>query len=139
MRLRSRSGPGAAKKAVQNLDDLPTELRAADGRPIDITDPARTTLTAVSPDHIYPVDKIIREPGFGRLKPAQQREILELKSNYIPLSINANSSKGSMTMNEWFKTPTGKNVPAKLRPLLRQAEKRAKAAVRARIAEMLGS
>src|SRR5262249_15772145 len=111
--------PGATQKALQNLGELPEELRAADGAAFDITDPGRAPLKSLSPDHIHPVDEIVREPGFARLTPTQQREVLELQENYMPLSREANSSKGNLTMDEWFKTPKGSNVPHHLRPALR--------------------
>jgi hypothetical protein len=123
-------GEGAAEKAVQNLGDLPAELRTGTGHPFDITDPNGAVLTEVSADHIYPVDKIIREPGFGKLTPDQQRRVLELKENYLPLTQAANSSKGSRTMAEWFKTPIGGNIPVKLRKVLEEAERRAQKAIR---------
>jgi hypothetical protein len=138
-------GPGAVEKAGENLADLPKELRVKDipGRPVqvtpfDITDPGGGALTSISPDHIYPVDKIVREPGFGELTPPQQRELLELKENYMLMTEAANSSKGSLTMDEWFKTSKGRNIPDRLRQPLRDAEARARKAVRDRIKELLG-
>jgi len=129
-------GSGAVDKAMKNLGDLPAELRL-DGRPFDVTDPGRAPLTAVSPDHIHPVEKILRDPRFGRLTPDQQREILELQKNYFPLSAEANSSKGSLTMDEWFKTPVGRKIPQNLREPLRQVEKGAKEAVERRMEDFL--
>ena len=124
-------GEGAEEKAVQNLGDLPAELRTDDGHPFDITDPSGAVLTDFSPDHIYPVDKIVREPGFGRLTPDQQRRVLELRENYFPLARAANSSKGRRTMAEWFRTPMGNKIPIKLRKPLEDAERHAIEAIRA--------
>ena len=72
-----------------------------------------------------------------RLKPAQQREVLELQENYFPLSAEANSSKGSLTMDEWFKTPVGSKIPLNLRPALREVEQRAQQAVEHHMDDLL--
>jgi hypothetical protein len=131
-------GPGAAEKALANLDDLPKELRTADGlHPIDITDRAGGRLIVVSPDHIYPFDKIIRDPRFLQLKPSQRRELLEIQKNYMPLSRSANSSKGDLTMDEWFKTRMGSQVPLPLRQPLRDVEKKAQQAVSEHLDKLL--
>jgi hypothetical protein len=122
-------GPGSKQSAVDNLADLPAELSVG-GKPFDFTDANGKLLDKVSPDHIYPFDKIVREPGFNRLTPAQQRELLELKANYLPFTVSANKSKRAFTMEEWFKTDIGSRVPDRLRSALIDAEKRAQKAVR---------
>jgi hypothetical protein len=131
---RGSPGEGAADKAVQNLKALPKELRADNDLPFDVTDPGRALLTKVSPDHIYPIEKIFQERGFDLLRPDQQRKLLELKENYFPLRLGANQSKRSRTMAEWFMTPEGRKIPVTLRKPLEEAEKRAQERIRHYIA-----
>jgi hypothetical protein len=132
-------GAGAGKQAEQNLvtfqNSLPAELRQLK-KPFDVTNPGKL-LSEVSPDHVYPFDKIIREPGFAKLTPAQQKEILELPENYFALTESANKSKGALTMAEWFQTDIGRGVPENLRDPLTKLEGRAQKAIRKRIEDFL--
>jgi hypothetical protein len=124
-------GPGAVGKAIQNTEKLAPELKVSGGIK-DVTNPTGQPLGMgnVSPDHIYPVEKIMREPGFLKLTPEQQRAVLELEDNYFVLSEAANSSKGARSMQEWFQTPMGSKIPLEVRQKLLEAEKQAMQSVR---------
>jgi hypothetical protein len=137
-RLRAASpGPDATKLALENLDDLPKELRGPNGQPIDVTTGKEIKPEDISPDHIYALKRIAREPGFNRLTPEQQLEIAELTKNYMPMTEEANSSKGGRTMEEWFKTPEGSKVPPDLRKVLIETQERARTHVREQIEKMI--
>lgn len=126
-RLRAASpGPDATKLALENLNDLPKELRGPNGHPIDVTTGKEMNPADVSPDHMHALKRIAQEPGMDSLTPKQQLEIAELKKNYLPLSETANSSKSGRTMAEWFKTPEGSKVPPALRKILLEAEEQAR-------------
>jgi hypothetical protein len=82
-----------------------------------------------SADHLYPVQKIMRDPRFGKLSPLDQEKILELQEKYYILPSRANSSKLNRSMAEWFKTPIGSQIPDTFRQALLDAEAAGKQAV----------
>jgi len=127
---RGTPGPGAAQKALQNMRKVAPHL-LEDGV-IDVTSETGERLAEAvqSSDHIYPVEKIMRDPDFLKLGQADRQAVLELEENYFILSKTANSSKGSRTMAEWFKTPLGSKIPLHLRQGLIDAETAARKAVK---------
>jgi hypothetical protein len=134
---RGTPGDGAVNRAFANMNKVTPGL-VKDGV-LDVTSQTPKVLAEAeqTADHIYPVQKIMREPGFAKLSPADQAAVLELQENYLILSGSANSSKGSLTFTQWFKTPIGSQVPAGLRSTLIEAEKTAKKAVQDFIAQRI--
>ncbi len=134
---RGTPGDGAVNRAFANMSKVAPGL-VKDGV-LDVTSQTPKLLSEAeqTADHIYPVQKIMREPGFAKLSPADQAAVLELQENYLILSGSANSSKGSLTFTQWFKTPIGSQVPVGLRSTLIEAEKTAKKAVQDFIAQRI--
>jgi RHS repeat-associated protein len=91
-------------------------------------------------DHVVPMHEICQQPGFGRLTPAQQLAILNDDNNFVGLGKSANGSKQAKSVNGWIDAGGHKRlgrVPAKGEQLLRQKDKKARAALKKAIAKAL--
>jgi len=137
-RMRAASpGPDARNLAIDNLKELPKELRGLNGDPIDVTTGKELKPEEISPDHLWPLKRVAEESGIIRLTPKQQLKIAELPENYLPMSKTANSSKRERTMEEWFKTQEGSKVPKDLQDMLIKAQERGRARVQEEIQKMI--
>ena len=97
-----------------------------------------------SADHIVPVIDIVELPGFERLPPNMQAEVLNIPENTSGLEVNANLSKGDKlwsakpgTSRYWEGHPSFGPVPADVRYAMAQAEGRARVALENAIRERL--
>jgi hypothetical protein len=129
--------PGSAAKpaALANAASVGGTLHPVNGIPIDVTTgaPMRTADWAV--DHIMPRSEIARDPRFGQLSPLQQLDLLlNVQDNYLPLTGAANSSKGSLSVNDWIRARAAGNrpLPRDMVTALRAADVRARMAIEAR-------
>jgi len=97
-----------------------------------------------SPDHIVPVIDIVELPGFERLPPKMQTEVLNIPENTIGLDPLVNSSKGDKlwsakpgTSRYWEGHPDFGPIPVEARKAMVLAEERARAALERAIQERL--
>jgi len=98
----------------------------------------------VSPDHIVPVIDIVEMPGFERLPPKMQTEVLNIPENTSGLDPRVNLSKGDKlwsakpgTSRYWEGHPDFGPIPTEARQVMVQAEARARAALEKAIKERL--
>jgi hypothetical protein len=132
-------GQGGTQARQQFLDNLPAAQRGPGGGPIDYVTGKELPVAEVSLDHIYPVDRIFTEEGFGLLPRSDQKAILDMEKNLAPMDKALNSSKGDRDIASWLASD------AELAPKLTQAQKtalltreaEARQAVRAEIARRL--
>ena len=96
----------------------------------------------LSADHIVPVIDIVELPGFERLPPNMQAEILNIPENTSGLDLNVNLSKGDKlwsakpgTSRYWEGYPSFGPIPAEARQAMVQAEARARIALEKAIKE----
>lgn len=52
-------------------------------------------------DHVIPIDRIVKIPGFAKLPREIQLMIIELPENTFPMGPNLNKSKGNKVPKEW--------------------------------------
>jgi hypothetical protein len=104
---------------------------------IDVVTGKPLAATEEGLDHIFPVDKIFEEEGFNLLTYDERAAILEMAENYMSLRRSLNSSKGTKTFSEWFKTDEGREVPVPVRQQLLKLEQDAQIAVRKAITTKL--
>ncbi|GGA88555.1 eCIS core domain-containing protein [Puia dinghuensis] len=108
----------------------------AKGRPIDPV--YNKPVGKLSPDHIYPVSKIEKLPGFNELSRAQQVEVLNLKENLMGIDLAVNESRKDRSWAE-YEGLGGKEIDPKVRKELIRREDIAKKIVENAIAERLGN
>jgi RHS repeat-associated protein len=124
------SEPGAAQAPVSEPAPAGPEMWA--GRPnaarrnehnyggwyLDpFTNKAVTGYPEVTPaDHIVPEYMIRNMPGFSKLTPEQQREVMNYQGNFQPLPKWLNSSKGAKTYMEWTEAPSKPGDPSSVKP-----------------------
>jgi len=90
----------------------------------------------LSADHIVPVIDIVELPGFERLPPNMQAEVLNIPENTVGMDLNANLSKGDKlwsakpgTSRYWDGHPDFGPISAEVRYTMAQAEARARMAL----------
>jgi len=125
-------GRGARPDALRNAASLPAALNPVNGVPKDVTtgQPMKTGDWAT--DHIVSRTEIASDPRFARLSPLQRDAmLLEVPENYLPLTREANSSKGTLTIDQWIsaRESSGKPLPQDVAAALREADRRARAAI----------
>jgi hypothetical protein len=86
-------------ETARKLPDAAAALRPKNGKPVDVTNGA--PLDNWDVDHIMSRSEIANSERyrerFRRLTPAQREAILtEVPENYLPMSKEANSSKGAV-------------------------------------------
>src|SRR5262249_29386637 len=128
--------PGAAGKSValDNARQLEAVLHPTGGAPIDVTTGKPMTTPDWATDHIMPRAEIARDPLDPRLSPVERDAILkQVPENYLPLTTEANSQKGDMTMREWiaYRDRLGEPLPKGFPEALTKADARARAAIEA--------
>jgi hypothetical protein len=129
--------PGRASRAVAmaNAAELAASLRPVGGRPIDVTTGRPMTTSAWATDHLMSRSEIARDPRFSRLSPLDRDDILRnVPENFLPLTVEANSSKGGLSVDDWIsaRAAAGRPLPPDVVAVLRAADVRARAAVEAR-------
>jgi hypothetical protein len=129
--------PGSAARpaALSNAASLEPVLQPVNGVPIDVTTGKPMTTTNWATDHIMSRTEIARDPRFARLTPLEREAmLLEIPENYLPLTTEANSSKGGLSIDAWIaaRAKSGQPLPAEVVTALRAADKRARAAVEAK-------
>lgn len=91
---------------------------------------------SLAADHIVPLKKVAKMPGFDKLSPAQQRAVANNPRNFQPMRGGENSSKGAKEVKNWKKV-RGKDIdPARRKAMLRAA-RRAEKELQAHINRML--
>jgi hypothetical protein len=132
--------PGALSNA-EVLGEVHPALKPIDGRPIDVTTGKPMLTDDWASDHIMSRKEIASDPRFVLLDPAGREEmLLGIKENYLPMTTEANSSKGSMTMNEWLaKRSVKEPIHPDIANALRAVDQKARAAVEAKFEELLGN
>ncbi len=115
----------AAKKAVQGgyVDPLTNK-------------PVKTKQTLAA-DHIFPAKEIRQLPGFSKLTPQQQAQVLNYAKNFQGLPQTANSSKGARVGTD-FKTIKGQSVNANYQQNLAARQQALKAELQGMINGFLG-
>jgi len=73
------------------------------------------------PDHMVPVERIRQFYGFAHLSGANQRRVLMLPENFMPVSKLVNESRGSKSFTEWL-GPAGREIPAEVRAAMQARE-----------------
>ncbi|TFV50218.1 DUF4157 domain-containing protein [Bradyrhizobium niftali] len=127
--------PGAEAKpvAMKNATEIKTPgLAPTKGAPIDVTTGAPIKGDEWAVDHIVSRNEIAADPRFRRLSPKEMDEILlDLPENYLPITKEANSSKGALSVDDWIaaRASNKKPLPDAVVPALRDADKRARAAI----------
>jgi len=99
------------------------------------------TTSAWATDHLESRSEIARDPRFARLSPLDREDLLlNVPENYLPMTVEANSSKGALSVDEWIaaRAADGRPLPPAMAAALRAADVRARAAVEARF-RLLGS
>ncbi|WP_211330081.1 eCIS core domain-containing protein [Deminuibacter soli] len=94
-------------------------------------------VSVLSPDHIYPVAKIMKLPGFNRLSRTQQIEILTLRENIMGIDPSVNFGKRDRSWAEYEGLQEAGPIDPAIRKQLIQAENVAKLAVEKAIKERL--
>lgn len=133
-------GRTARPVALNNAAALDPVLHPVSGVPIDVTTglPVKTTEWAV--DHLMSRSEIARDPRFARLTPLQRDALLlEVPENYLPMTTEANSSKGGLSVDQWIaaRASSGQPLPPHVIKALRAADARARATVEAKFKEYL--
>jgi hypothetical protein len=93
-------------------------------------------------DHIVSRAELAADPRFARLTPLQRDEmLLGIPENYLPVTTEANSSKGSLTVEKWIRARANSNqpLPDAMVEALRTADARARDAVENRFKHFLGN
>lgn len=137
--LRAQSAkavPGNEGKALASLNaqTLPDALKPVGGRPVDITTGLPILHDDWVADHIVARSRISKDPRFARLSPIQRDAILhEIPENFLPITAEANSSKGGKSVESWIaaRRRSGQPLPAEVVRALRVADARAHAAIEA--------
>jgi len=133
-------GPAAKAAALQNAASLPAALQPVGGVPIDVTTGMPMQSSNWATDHIVARAEIARDPRFLRLTPLQRDAmLLDIPKNYLPMTIEANSSKSDWTVDEWIalRAARGEPVPADVAAALRIADREARAAIEAQFSRFL--
>jgi hypothetical protein len=134
-------GPKARPDAITNAQTIPG-LVPENGTPIDVTTGTpMATGTAWSTDHIMSRNEIASDPRFILLDSAGRDTMINgITENFLPITIEANSSKLNLTMNQWLaaRTRNSNPIPPRMAAALREADKRARAAVEAMFIKLLG-
>ena len=142
----ARMTPGAegrphALANAEALGDAHPAIKPVDGRPIDVTTGKPIQTDDWASDHIMSRNEIASDPRFVLLDPAGRAEmLLGIPENYLPLTTEANSSKGSLKMNEWLARRSARDaIRLDIADALRAADRKARAAVDAKFEELLGA
>jgi hypothetical protein len=133
--------PGRAARpvALANAAALDAALRPVGGRPIDVTTGRPMTTSAWATDHLVSRSEIARDPRFARLSPLDREDLLlNVPENYLPMTVEANSSKGALSVDEWIaaRAADGRPLPPAMAAALRAADVRARAAVEERFRQL---
>lgn len=111
-----------------------------DGVPLDVTTGRPLTVKNWATDHIVSRDELALDQRFLRLTP-RQRDILllEIPENYLPMSVEANGSKGALSVDQWIAARQRSNqaLPPAMADALRAADQRARRAIEAKYRELL--
>ncbi len=126
--------PGAAGRpvALHNAQSLPTALQPQNGVPIDVETGQPMTTKKWAVDHIVSRTEIAADPRYNRLSPLDRDAILlNVPENYLPITTEANSSKGTLSVDEWIaaRQRSGQALPKDVADALRVADQRARAAI----------
>jgi hypothetical protein len=135
VRAELRNGTPSAQTRRDTLDSPPPADRGPTGRPRDWVTGEEISSSDASPDHIYPVERIFDEPGFGELPRSDQEAILELPQNLAPMDRGRNSSKGDLSIEQWLNSgrPLAPELSIEQRQAAINRETAAREAVRAEI------
>ncbi|WP_437942619.1 eCIS core domain-containing protein [Sorangium sp. So ce341] len=140
----------AANKAERGARELPEAERKAlrDGTPSAKTSddfwaqrPGAVYDTAYpgnlikerSIDHIVPTNDIMKMDNFNRLTTQQQKQILDLPENLVPMEKAVNSSRGDLSWHEW----KGHSQMPEIDPAIRAKMAAKEDALRVKIQEMI--
>jgi multidrug efflux pump subunit AcrA (membrane-fusion protein) len=127
-------GAGARPDAIANARAVGGALTPEGSLPIDVLT-GRPIEGGFAVDHIMSRAEISADPRFARLSPAARESLLlEVTENYLPMTIEANSAKGAMSMEAWIdsRAANGTPFPEPMAEALRLADVRARAAIEAR-------
>jgi hypothetical protein len=137
--------PGAEGRpdALANAEALGAAhpaIKPVGGRPIDVTTGKPMLTDDWASDHIMSRNEIASDPRFALLDPAGREEmLLGIPENYLPMTTEANSSKGLLTMNEWLaKRSAGATIRSDISDALRAADRVARAAVEEKFQKLVG-
>jgi hypothetical protein len=127
-------GAGARDLATLNAETLEKPLRPIGKAPIDVTTGAPMTTSDWATDHLMSRAEISRDPRFARLSPIQRDAILlDIPENYLPMTAEANGSKGALSVKEWIaaRERNGQPLPKEIIEPLLAADARARDAIEA--------
>ncbi|NOJ76943.1 RHS repeat-associated core domain-containing protein [Myxococcus xanthus] len=88
-------------------------------------------------DHLYPLNQIVEEEGFGDLTDAEMLSVVNLPENFHGLGKSTNASKQDLTFKEWPGHSVLGPVPADAKKKMIELEETGKAAVKAKIKEYI--
>lgn len=88
-------------------------------------------------DHIMPLKEITEQPGFDKLSFNDQKEVANLKENFMGLGKPTNASKGSKPISEWPGHSKMGSIPKEAQQMLNEKDKSARAAIAKAISERL--
>ena len=133
--------PGAAAKpgAKKNANTI-SALKRDSGNPIDVTTGLPMKSDAWAVDHIMSRTEIASDPRFILLDEAGRKKmIFGIPENYMPITIEANSSKLNKSVPKWLvdRARDGKPIPADMAAALRELDDQARKAVEAMFDELL--
>ncbi|MFG2995251.1 DUF4157 domain-containing protein [Streptomyces sp. NPDC048340] len=131
--------PGEAGRApaMENAAALGGPLEPRGGMPIDVETGQPMTTGDWATDHIMSRSEISKLPEFQRLSPAEQRFVLlEVPENFLPMTAEANGSKGNRSVADWIaaRRAAGDPLPPDVVEALLAADARARAAIAEAIA-----
>jgi len=126
--------PGSAARSttLDNASTLPDALKPIGGIPIDVTTGQPMQTGEWATDHIVSRTEIASDPRFLRCTPMQRDALLlSVPENYLPLTRQANSSKGTLTVEQWIaaRARAGEPLPPEVAAAMRVADQRARAAI----------
>src|SRR5262249_7907657 len=94
----------------------PAIRRAVNAAPDPKTDPVYGfKVDKYEADHIVALKEIVKMPKFDQLTPQQQKEVVNLRENFLGLSKPSNASKGARSWSEWKGHSELGPVPEKVR------------------------
>ena len=119
----------------------PIPFRGKRNEPSYVTHTAAFLAKELGMVMVLPMYEIVRMPGFNRLDPKIQEEILNDPKNFWALDSRVNASKGHRSLTEWRGHPDAAEFPRiddkKFGDLLTK-EKAARDYLRTRISELAG-
>jgi hypothetical protein len=91
----------ARQKKLRRASPSKAQRKAMNKAPNKVCRACRKPATVVSPDHIYPLNKIQQIPGFACLSYKEQKKIANSQWNFEPLCKPCNSSKQDSLWYSW--------------------------------------